>query len=423
MVWKRKADLTGTAGTDGAAGPRGAEGAPGTDVILDQGISFAVRDAAGYASWIANDSSGGMPPHSAREVAAKAGPLMASGIGFAADPRLAQIGISAGLVDENGYVAAGAQWDLKGDPTAAMIARIATLIGNQAVQAAGVPGLSTKGDSITQGNQDGSGVTWPQIASDILGVALWNPSVSGEASGDIAIRAGALTPQVSLPGDVIPATTTPVTLTAINPADGYRTLSDGNATGLGVFPGVLCGVAGTLAHLTDGSNSWTFTPKTARSVSTPCPPGSRFYSQDGKAHRNDVSVFWPGRNNPNASQVLRDMATMVAFQGVSPRFLVLGVLNNSAEIKGTAGYNNILSLNAQIGATYPSSYFDMRSWLVQNGLSAAGLTATAQDTADIANDVVPTSLRFDATHPNRFGYLAIGAKVADLIKQKGWATR
>ncbi|AOD21319.1 hypothetical protein IM25_06525 [Rhodococcus sp. p52] len=278
-----------------------------------------------------------------------------------------------------------------------------------------IAALSTFGDSITAAGQ-GGGIKWHELVSDWLGIPAYNPSVPGEAPADIATRQGGLAPALTVTGDSIPATTDPVTVTAISPSTGWITNAPGNAD-RGRFVGRLCGVPGTLLH-DQSTGAWTFTRTTGGTVAIPCPPGSVFRVDESKAHRGDIQTFWGGRNDN--STVLRDTRSMRAYLTEPKRFLVFSILTGGADVSGSAGHTAGTQRNAQLATEFGANYFDMRRYLIDHGLTDAGIPPTAQDTTDIANDTVPTSLRADTVHPNANGHWVIARKVAQLIVDKGW---
>jgi hypothetical protein len=111
---------------------------------------------------------------------------------------------------------------------------------------------------------------------------------------------------------------------------------------------------------------------------------------------------------------------MVSYLRTPKQFLVLSILTTGDGGSGTSSYTATLATNAALASAYPSNYLDIRRHLIDNGLGEEGITPTAQDTADIAADTVPTSLRFDNTHPNAAGIKVIARKVAQTILDKGW---
>jgi lysophospholipase L1-like esterase len=132
---------------------------------------------------------------------------------------------------------------------------------------------------------------------------------------------------------------------------------------------------------------------------------------DAAASKHSWStIIWAGRNNySDPTTVKSDIAAMVAALGHS-RYIVISVLNSNAEPSGSANYNTIMQLNADLAATYGSHFIDMRSYLVS--LYNPGIP---QDVTDHGNDVTPSSLRVDALHLNSSGYAYVAQKISQNI--------
>lgn len=144
---------------------------------------------------------------------------------------------------------------------------------------------------------------------------------------------------------------------------------------------------------------------------------TRMVADTAKANQN--VVIWVGRNNYNQlSIVMADIAAMVAALGHN-RYIILSVPNGSTagEQLGGNDYQKFIDLNNAMASTYGAHYFDIRAWLISSGLAAAGITPTGQDITDIANDIVPSSLRSDAIHPTATGYNIIAAKIKTLFAE------
>ncbi len=135
------------------------------------------------------------------------------------------------------------------------------------------------------------------------------------------------------------------------------------------------------------------------------------------------TIIWSGRNDfTNAATVEANIASMVAALG-HQRFLIMSIMNGPNEPSGNSNYTAIMAINAYLAATYPNNYLDIRSYIVQNGLTDAGITPTAQDLIDISNDVPPTSLRADSVvHLNTTGYALVAKQVANYIAAHNWDT-
>lgn len=135
---------------------------------------------------------------------------------------------------------------------------------------------------------------------------------------------------------------------------------------------------------------------------------------DSATDRRTV-IIWVGRNNiDDVATIISDIDTMVNKLRHS-RFLVLSVLNSDSEPSGSARHDKALEIRDRLSKRYPLNFYDIREYLIQDGLDDAGITPTAQDLIDISNDIVPTSLRSDGIHLNTDGYNLVAEKVKENI--------
>jgi len=345
----------------------------------DQQVAFAVTDDLGRASWLAADTAGG-PPASTMTALNQAGMPLAR---FAPDDyELAVVDDSNHLTD----LRLGADGRIAADVMADWAARIQALTPGGAVSAP--TGLTCAGDSITAGGQGSTDVRWSKLVADHIGLPLWNPSQSGEACFDIAFRSGAMAPVVTVQGGQIGTGTDPVTITSITGqgSPGWRSGTGASWNGqIGHFTGcTLMGVAGTLHHdqVVEG---WTFIPASTRGTAVPVPAGSPVYCTAGAAHRSDIWIMWPGRNDANLDRIGQAVEMMRGFLTNQNRFLILSVLTTSTETTGTSGATNIASINGGLAAAYPAQFVDVLGHLRASGLSDNSLTPSTQDTTDLAS--------------------------------------
>jgi lysophospholipase L1-like esterase len=188
--------------------------------------------------------------------------------------------------------------------------------------------------------------------------------------------------------------TASVTVTVLPNVDCWGdSLTAGNGGGGTNYPGDLALIS-NLNVYNGGVGATTSTQIAAHMLSSP----SRF---------KDVIVIWSGRNNYTAtSQVLTDIASMIAAIAPSSQFLILSVINgdNGSEYAGSPNYAAIAELNSDLQAAYPDNFLDIRKLLVTDGLSFEDVTPTSQDLLDITDDIPPASLRADTLHLNAKGY-------------------
>ena len=116
------------------------------------------------------------------------------------------------------------------------------------------------------------------------------------------------------------------------------------------------------------------------------------------------TIIWAGRNNSFAPATVKaDIAAMIAALTMTPKkYVVLSILNGTAEPRGSAAYNDIVGINNDLAVLYPDNYLDVRSHLVS--LYDPGNPTDVQNFAD---DVPPSTLRSDAVHLNTAGYTAV----------------
>jgi hypothetical protein len=131
-----------------------------------------------------------------------------------------------------------------------------------------------------------------------------------------------------------------------------------------------------------------------------------------------INVFWEGHNNITAPETIKaDIAASVAHLAAgNRRFMVVSLLNNAwTAMKGTEAYARVLKLNADLQAQYPDNYLEVRNWLV-----AHYDPNQPQDVADFANDVPPSSLRYDDIHLRNEGSVLVAQRIKQFLDARGW---
>jgi hypothetical protein len=278
-------------------------------------------------------------------------------------------------------------------------------------------GINMWGDSLTAGGQDGSGITVATALSGLTGQPVYNYGVGGQVSTQIMMRGGFMPTTVTVTSNsMLTSFLTQTTVTALGgvalagtattQSPDYRLYSTpaGNVGGtLYQGYGTLCGVYGILTRyqggLSGGPPSTTeayrwyslYAPSNFSNPIT-CAANSTFTPDTAKL-MGMPAIVWPGRNNyTQVAQVESDIAAFVAAENAigNPNYLILGVINGeySGEVSGQAGYTQITSINSNSGSLYPGHFWDVRAWLITQ--ATAG---NIMDQQDVANDIVPYSLR------------------------------
>lgn len=278
------------------------------------------------------------------------------------------------------------------------------------------------GDSLTAS----SGTDWPAAVGAALAVPYVNAGFGGYASTDIAIALGAVRPLLTVTGNQIPASGS-VSVTAVTPATSLRR-DNGSLTFSyhGYLDTPSGQVAGTFVR-TPTALTGTFTRDTP-GTAVACPAGTAFVCTDQDARRGWVQTRWlSGRNNDGLTGTVladvvgdQDLLDRRATGRGTPRALIFGLTWTSTQVRSSAGRLAVDALNTIAAMRYGARFRQPFRWLVDNGLALAGLTPTGQDIIDLANDVLPTSLRSDTAHPNATGYGLIGQYVANELRGAGY---
>lgn len=257
------------------------------------------------------------------------------------------------------------------------------------------------GDSLTWGNQDGTGVFFPGVLATLLGDIYYDVSRIG-AGGNVAAEIAGIQ-------GGIPIFVAPFTIPASSGTSVSVTLTSGDLSYSGTFhpacqspsvmnPVTISGIVGNLAY---SAGAYTF----ARSEDGDETVVSRptMVITPGYSYRGDIHIIWVGTNDAPTSatiDLLMDRIDAMIGALTTKNYLVLGL---------TAKYTiaDIVAVNQSMSRHYGNHFVDVRDYLIQYGLDDAGITPTGQDTIDISNGEIPTSLRYDTVHFNRYGYTVV----------------
>ncbi len=275
------------------------------------------------------------------------------------------------------------------------------------------PVIAAFGDSLTLGS-GGSATNFPAKLAELTGRSVVNLGVGGEDSLTIAGRQGGI-PFVAQPF-TIPAAATPVEVTL---KSGYlgksvAPLVNGSA---GVNPCFIGGIRGTLSY---SGGKYYFTRAVQGTASVAVTRPQAVVTDAMRLRQGDIAVFWVGTNggwvdtdnvtyNPDVLVAQLKLMTGVLTTG---RFLVIGLTALTA-----AQYAN---LDARLARAFGRKFLDLRGYMLSYGLQDAGITPTAQDNADIASGMIPSSLRYDQTHFNDAGYAIAGTQVFRRMQELGY---
>ena len=278
------------------------------------------------------------------------------------------------------------------------------------------------GDSLTQGNQDGTGNTYPNYLKSAIDdpytVTVLNRGSGGDTSAEIASRQGGF-------GLIVAPFTIPADTTAVEVffSCGARDLTyffpaRQNISALGNVS--INGIKGKLtysgsASSISGEHHYYFTRSEAgESVEITRPT---LVETTGYNSRYDTQIIWAGTNDKPTLEKLKEnviptIDNMIKFLHTD-RYLVVGLTSKSY-------MPEIADVNDYMRKYYGSKFVNIRDYILEYGLEDAGITATEQDLTDIANGEMPSSLRTDDVHFNRYGYQIVAQRIYEQGKVLGY---
>jgi hypothetical protein len=278
---------------------------------------------------------------------------------------------------------------------------------------------------------------YPLLWSALSGRSAIVDAIGGQQSRQIAARIGAISVPITVSGDQIVSGANTITqMGGQSIVTGTTVGSDPTLYGLQFLSNSGNGVDGfsrvctigatrcTISIAATGSPStsetYTFTPDGDAILPAGCPAGTPLIVE--RDNDDLTHVFWVGRNNyyePN--QVLADTAACVA-RLRHDRFVVMSVLNGTgsgASPPDGVGWVPIFAIEQALADAYPRNFLNIRRALIDQGLSRAGLTATAQDLSDIAGDMIPSQMKADGTHLTTTGDAVVAEILQEFITLKG----
>lgn len=274
---------------------------------------------------------------------------------------------------------------------------------------AGGQSIAAWGDSLTAGAGATGGTTgtatYPMVAQTLLSPArtVHRQGIGGQTSTQIAARINAVPILISVDGGLIPASG-PVAISA----KSVNVLFNSGAYS-GTQRGWLAGVEGVMS--TDAAGNWTFT-RSQSGMAVTAPVNSRFTCAWGQYLAPCEAWLWLGRNGAQSGRsVAMDIEAAVKSLRHS-RYLVASVLPSANDTASAIA--QLASSNAQLAATYGTRFVNLLAAL------KAGANGSAEDTADIAQGLVPRSLRSDHLHLNDAGYASVAAAFHSAHLAMGW---
>jgi hypothetical protein len=275
--------------------------------------------------------------------------------------------------------------------------------------------LAFIGDSLTLGS---GGTAYGYMVEKLFpGRPVVINAIGGQSAVQIATRQGSLPITVTVEGD------------AFNGANAIK-VSKINTPFLSTEAtmtkmerkGTIAGVKSTITRIgtaaPNRTETYTITPDAASSVAIPA--DSVFVLEDAVKLKTATQAFWYGRNNvskpENVASISSCLESSINFLSDPKRFLVLGVLTSSDEVKGTELYERIIAVNEQLAAKYTTHYVTMAP-PTEAEMVNAKYVPTAKDKEEIGKGTFPSGMKFDNFHLNTIGYQIVADRVSAKLKE------
>lgn len=282
-------------------------------------------------------------------------------------------------------------------------------------------GIACIGDSLTYGYGALPGSSdYPSILAKLCDKTVYNLGVSGEATNEILARHGGYPAKVN--PFIIPADVNAVEISfndTINiGAPNPTTLLDKSSSGI-VNPVIIDGIEGIISK---SEGSYYFTRSVlgeAHEITRPC----HIITKEMREHKEDIQVIFVGTNGgwmitaddaeTRIKKLISQIDMMIDYN-TSKKYIIIGLHYFYSWVL----YNGLTKekLENELKLKYGNHFINLRKYMIEYGLSDAGLSPTEADNTAIENGEVPPSLLFsDGIHGNAKFYNIL----ANLVHKKG----
>lgn len=155
-----------------------------------------------------------------------------------------------------------------------------------------------------------------------------------------------------------------------------------------------------------------------------------FLYPNGSRFKGDVNIFSIGTNggfyvkndgivdiDASITQYI-ELTDLAIEKSNSTQYIVCSPYGGSA--LRNLGVEGLEKLEAALTKRYGNRHFNWRKYLIEYGLSDAGIEATPEDLEAIGKGEVPPSLLSDGLHPNDYGHKVIGYRLYYMLVSLGY---
>ena len=275
--------------------------------------------------------------------------------------------------------------------------------------------------STVENAQDYTRMDWDSCT---VSIPVVNMGSGREDSATILGRSGVI-PYVVGTDFEIPAGTESVYIT-LKSADGENVspLTAGNA---GVNPVTINGVEGTITRVSNGQgwgqNVYQFT-RTEAGEAVSVEKGTEVITACASEYRDYLHIVWLGTYTSfvNPEKLVSDTQLLLSRQAQNPdRYLVLGPCALSGSWTNGAS-DTMDAIDSAMLQAFGNHYINVRKYLMVDGMTDAGITASKEEQLLIQQGRVPTSFRSNASGADLNGtaYKLVGKLVYERMEALGY---
>ena len=286
--------------------------------------------------------------------------------------------------------------------------------------------VSCWGDSLTRGVGVGNSYSkaYPYVLYGLLdGRKVINCGVGGENTINIASRQGGL-PNIVKPFTIpVNASKVEVKLTNIYGGSTGILLQGGSAldptTGKYVMTAQInpCSINGVEGTLTYENGKYYFSrSENGESVIVSRPTPLITYAM--KSMRDNINIIWIGTNGgfTTSAELIECIEAMIDYMSpINKKYIVIGIHHLVSTVTET-----FETIEKNMAMHFGRHYINQRKYMIEYGLSDAGITPTVEDTTAISEDKIPPSLLYDTVHYNDKGYNIIANLAVERGKELGY---
>lgn len=244
------------------------------------------------------------------------------------------------------------------------------------------------GDSLTLSKSGTK--SYPDYLSDLTGLTTETFGGNKLTSQDIAARLNAYSLYVN---DItIPASKSPVTIEIINNNGSISSLL--RAKGSSYNPVTIAGIKGTIKYNSE-TKKYTFTRSEAGEKKE-ITKKTRININTYDIAEDDIVILFTGTYDPIGPYSIENLVTFN--QNIIKKYDLKNYIIVSLTAKDQL--EDIEASNKALKKAVGDHYLDFRKYVLENGLSEAGVPTTDEDEANLTDGNVPKSLRIDDINGN-----------------------